>query len=160
VCGQEKPLSDFPKRMQVHRYKGHVPWCRACESERFHYYQHRDRLSYIKRTLRNTRARCKRNNIKFDEDLTTEFLNNLYEQQNGKCAISGLPLTWMFDEGHSNGGDRRGTNLSIDRLDPTGHYSTKNVRLVCDRANKIKSNLQEVDLYFWCDQIASNYKGK
>ena len=68
--------------------------------------------------------------------------------------MSGLPMTWMHEGLSSNHGSRRGTNISIDRIDSEQGYVPDNIRLVCDRVNKMKSNMTDGDFYFWCAVLA------
>lgn len=53
--------------------------------------------------------------------INIEDILNLYEEQNHRCALTGLELTYSKDD----------TNLSIDRINPGKDYSIDNIRLVC-----------------------------
>jgi len=96
------------------------------------------------------RQRVRRYEIEFDERVDLDFLCGLFKEQQGLCAVSNLPMTWMHEGLSSNHGSRRGTNISIDRIDPDIGYVPGNIRLVCDRVNKMRSNMTDGDLYFWC----------
>ena len=103
--------------------------------------------------------RAKKKEHEVSDELDVEFLLGIYQEQQGLCAISGLPLTWGYEgQEHANSGDRRGTNISIDRIDSSRGYVPGNVRLVCDRVNRIKSNMDDTDLYFWCCQISATMR--
>lgn len=86
--------------------------------------------------------------------MCVEDLFNIYRKQKGLCAITGLPMTWGNEGTHANSTERRGTNISVDKIDPHGIYEPNNVRLTCERANKIKSNMTDNELYFWTRQIS------
>lgn len=97
----------------------------------------------------------RRNKDKFQKEskVTKEFLKELYQRQEGKCAISGIELTYI----------RRTrkkilTNISLDRLDSSKPYSKDNVQLVCVGINLMKNNVDnEVFLKFFKEIIkASN----
>jgi len=102
--------------------------------------------------------RCARSKLKMSETLDEAFVLALFEAQNGRCAITNLPMTWGAEGLHSNSGERRGTNISIDRIDSNVGYELNNIRLVCDRVNKIKSSMDDIDLYFWTSIISEKMK--
>lgn len=157
ACKQDLPEKNFGprwKKMVDGRLDGYKPICAACEKEKNQKSRHANYSNYLKYLL----GKAKQRNVPFNRDLTANVLIELFKQQGGLCAVSNLPLTWTYDEGHAQSGNRRGTNISIDRIDSAGPYSKNNVRLVCDRVNKIKSNMNDDDLYFWCAQIASSMR--
>ena len=110
--------------------------------------------NYIASRFRDMRQRVKKSGGELNEDIDLDFLMRLYEEQEGLCAVSGLPMTWMHEGLSSNHGSRRGTNISIDRIDSDQGYVPHNIRLVCDRVNKMKSNMTDGDFYFWCAVLA------
>lgn len=57
--------------------------------------------------------------------ITKEDLMILWKSQNGKCAISGLDMTYELGEG------RLYTNVSIDQIIPSKGYTADNIQLVC-----------------------------
>lgn len=66
--------------------------------------------------------------------ITKEDLMILWKSQNGKCAISGLDMTYELGEG------RLYTNVSIDQIIPSKGYTADNIQLVCMAANQLKSD--------------------
>ena len=48
------------------------------------------------------------------------------------------------------------TNISIDRIDNDRGYDIDNIRLVCYRANVIRSNMSDTELWAWCQAIYSS----
>ncbi|MBV30860.1 MAG: hypothetical protein CL504_09515 [Actinobacteria bacterium] len=81
-------------------------------------------------------------------NLTVEILNDIYEQQKGFCAVSGLPLL------HTN--EEADFSISIDRLDNDKGYTDDNIRLVCRRVNLMRNNLTTEMFDWWCKQIAKD----
>lgn len=81
------------------------------------------------------------------EELDLSYLLDLYNNQKGLCAISGVPLT------NIRGSGRIPTNISIDRIDNNFGYTKKNVQLVCSIVNKMKSEYTEEQLLWWCSKI-------
>lgn len=96
--------------------------------------------------------RAKRYNIQFN--LTLEYLKELWLKQQGKCAISNIDMTYVFNCG------RIPTNVSIDRIDSAKGYIMNNIQLVCMACNQMKSDLFEHKLYEFCKAIVNNYESK
>lgn len=83
------------------------------------------------------------------EALSVDFMLELLEKQDGRCAISGQKLT--FTKVPSLG--RVHTNASIDQIVAGGGYTEDNVQLVCDTVNRMKSDMTQKELEFWCRAI-------
>ena len=83
-----------------------------------------------------------------------EYLKELWLKQQGKCAISNIDMTYIFNCG------RVPTNVSIDRIDSTKGYTINNIQLVCMACNQMKSDLSEYKLYEFCKAIVNNYESK
>ena len=92
-----------------------------------------------------------RTKIAYRRDLDINFLCQLYENQEGLCAVSGRQLTFICGSGVIP------TNISIDRIDPFGEYSENNVQLVCRQANTMKQRLSQEELAGWCEDIVNTY---
>lgn len=84
--------------------------------------------NYLSSLLLKTSYRKK----EYEFNLDIFFLLNLYEMQNGKCAISGIDMTHIAGQGKVS------TNISIDRIDPKKGYTKDNVHLVCLFINIMK----------------------
>jgi len=83
--------------------------------------------------------------------LTAEEVIELWEQQNGRCALSGTVLTH-----HRDGSGHKEHNASLDRKDPSIGYTIKNVQLVCYRVNIMKHALTE-DMFYWWTKTITDY---
>ena len=68
-----------------------------------------------------------------DIEVLTSFLKKLYAKQNGKCAISGMPLELQVGVGKPNP-----NKCSVDRIDSNRGYNHRNVWLVCWWVNQMK----------------------
>ena len=93
-------------------------------------------------------ARMKKEKSKKGWEITLEDVLELWELQKGRCALTGLFMTF-----HKDGSGRRDLNVSIDRIDPDVEYLVTNIQLVCLRVNTIKHTLKEDELYWWCKNI-------
>ncbi len=83
-------------------------------------------------------------------EITTGYLEELWDKQNGRCALSGVFMTWQSGEG------RQDLNVSIDRKSPDKGYIIGNIQLVTQRVNIMKHILKDAELYWWCKNIVTN----
>lgn len=79
--------------------------------------------------------------------LSQAYLLGLYNRQDGRCALSGVTLTWITGRGHTL------TNISIDRIDPKGEYVPGNVQLVCWVINVMRRDLDPDEFVDWCTKV-------
>ena len=89
------------------------------------------------------KARSARRNAPFPFAIDTDHLCELWERQNGKCALSGVHMTH-----HRDGSGRKDFNASMDRVIPDLGYVPGNVQLVCDRVNTMRHTLS-MDMFYW-----------
>jgi hypothetical protein len=107
--------------------------CKRCEKI---YIQKRTStiIHSFKGILRKISSSEKRMKNGFDLDL--EFLLELWNKQNQKCAISGIEMTTLKGQGVYFC-----SNVSVDKINPNLGYIKSNIQLVCSWANSAKSNL-------------------
>lgn len=74
-------------------------------------------------------------------DITIWDAWNLFENQNRKCALTGVPLRFATTAHGSDG------NASLDRIDSCKGYSIDNVQWVHKWVNILKSGLNDKDLF-------------
>lgn len=86
----------------------------------------------LKDRVRNAIGKAVR--LAWENDITVEWAVELYDNQNGKCALTGLPLDTGPVRAES-GRDRRPFRPSLDRIDSSRGYTKDNVRLVCSCVN-------------------------
>lgn len=84
---------------------------------------------------------------KLDFNLTKDYLKQLWDKQNGICALSGIAMTFDIDSGRTN------TNVSVDRINPNLGYTKDNIQLVCMAVNQMKSDLKLEELYMFCEAL-------
>lgn len=96
-------------------------------------------LGRIKTKVKTCHAAAK---PKYQEsDLTLEHLMELWNKQDGKCALTGKAMSHKFHSLYA---------VSVDRIDSTLGYMIGNVQLVCQSINYAKSNFTNQEfLYFW-----------
>jgi len=106
---------------------------------------------HVKNILRYTKSHSKK--IKREFNIIYEDVINLYEKQNGLCAISKIKMTYNHisdNESHDI------ENLSIDRIDPKKGYTKDNIQLVCVIVNRMKLDLEVNMFYQLCALVAQN----
>lgn len=114
--------------------------CYTCvqlaSKKRYTYARHNDLIYRKKRIINQKRNWCLRN--KTDFDLTVENLNWPIN-----CPVLGIPLNYL-DESTK---DLKNAP-SLDRIDPTKGYTADNVRVISNRANRLKldASVQEIEL--------------
>ena len=100
---------------------------------------------FIKDRFHGARSRSIKKGIEFE--LTLEYLKDLWNIQNGLCAITKIKMTHTILEGKLK------TNLSIDKVDPALGYTKDNIQLVCNIVNVMKSNMSIENLMYFCKLI-------
>ena len=72
------------------------------------------------------------------DSATIDDLLKMYDDQRGRCAVSGVKMTWAGGNGKA-----LPTAISIDRKNPKMGYALRNVRLVCFAVNAFKMNMTD-----------------
>ena len=157
ICGKYLPVDKFSHTDHYPYRDNHDARCTDCKTKQMQEvrekYDDETRLAKILRTrFYAARERAKKKGLDFD--LTIEFLKELWEKQDGKCAITKLPMTFLNDNG------RVYTNVSIDQIEPNAGYIKKNIQLVCMAVNQLKSDLTMNEVLTICKSIVENYNEK
>ncbi len=97
--------------------------------------------------FRAAKTRAKTQKLKFD--ITVEFLVKLYNSQEGKCALTGIP----FDLSKSDKFSRNPYNISVDRVSSNLGYTKDNVRLVLVCVNVALSEYGLDVLLHWTGKL-------
>lgn len=85
--------------------------------------------------------------------ITRDDLLELFNRQNGKCAISGVTMTWAR-------GRKLGTSISLDRIDSEKDYSIGNVRLICDAVNCFRGRMSDHEMLTMAKAIVAHMQPK
>jgi hypothetical protein len=70
---------------------------------------------------------------------TTDDLMALFKRQEGRCALSGITMTW-------NKGGILPTSISIDRIDLERGYAPDNIRLLCFSVNAFRGRMNDGEM--------------
>ena len=82
------------------------------------------------------------------KEISWSDIEDILRQQDGKCALTGIQLTFKREVGV-----KLKTNASIDRIVPGGPYIKENIRLVCSIVNKMRLDMTDEELKYWCSKI-------
>lgn len=105
--------------------------------------------SYFSRIKRGAKDR----NIKYSEDITIEYLWQLFIFQDKKCAITGIDLNFNTNLP----GEKSNQNASLDRIDSSKGYEDGNVQWVDRQINLMKRDMSQEDFIELCHKIAERY---
>ena len=86
-------------------------------------------------------------------EIELDYIRALWDLQEGKCALSGVHMTWQAGEG------KQDFNVGIDRKDPNKGYIIGNIQLVAQRVNVMKHTLGGSEFYWWCKTIVTKKEG-
>ncbi len=88
-----------------------------------------------------------------ETNLDVSFLLKRWEQQEGRCDLSGIPMTTIRGSGY-----RLPTNVSLDRIDRSKGFIKGNIRLVCWQAKQMRGTLDDEELVMFCRLILKDTK--
>ena len=149
-CKQEKELDQYETYTNSKTKRNQ---CYDCLYARRREKYTANPYAFITRMVSQLKSARRKQGHEFDLD--DKFFHELYDKQEGKCALTGWEMSWQRRP------DRRNErNISIDRINPSGNYEMKNLRLVCKRANLIKHTMTDAELKEWCEAILSTLSSK
>lgn len=95
------------------------------------------------------KSNAKERNLNFS--ISKEYIWNLYEQQNKKCALSGIPLIFS---GYSSTIEQ---TASIDRIDSNQGYIEGNIQIIHKDINIFKHKIPQEKFIKYCNLIAKQH---
>ena len=123
--------------------------------------QHRGVGDLTRSYLFKMKMSAKARNISWAEDLTIEFLWNLFLAQNKKCALSGMDIclrkdihTPINNKNHSL--DYSVFTASLDRVDSNKPYTKDNVQWVHRNVNIMKNSYKQDYFINLCSKIINH----
>lgn len=143
-----QPIENFYKRNSKSHIRRSV--CKYCALEAVRKCQ-TSFDGFIKHSIASAKKRARISGIEFALDF--EMMKQIYDQQNGKCAITGMTLTHNTNESHITA--RTHSNMSIDRIDSNKGYTEDNVQWVCVWVQISKSDWNQTDFEKWIIEAAS-----
>ena len=139
-CKETKPFRLFPYRVQYKDNK--EKRCKNCNNlNRKSRYENHSTDQIITTLLTTAKYSCMKREKKhrFDAailDITVDYIKELIEAQQNKCAYSGVEFIWEYGSNQKP---------SLDRIDSSKGYIKGNVHLVTTIVNQAKSDLMEIE---------------
>ena len=146
VCG-----NDFVARSGVHKFctetcKGKAKYLNGAVTTKRQYEQISGNWSrYFDRLLGKGRRGV----------LSRQDLLDKLEEQDGLCALSGIPLTNTLTQG-----TRYQNNASIDRIEAGGTYAPYNIQLVCSALNGFRRDCTVTEFIKYCEAVTKHQQSK
>jgi len=98
---------------------------------------------------------AKRNKREFNIDI--QYVWEVYELQGGKCALTGMPISFAdTKDAHAKGE----TTASLDRIDSRFGYIKGNVQWVHKWINCMKWDLTTEEFVHYCKMVANHSESK
>jgi len=154
VCKDIKPKTSefFQLRRTQPLQTGEILFdrtCKKCKVKATDRRRHASLFNHIKTLYQYAKYRAKIQQIPFT--IPPKYLHQLFEIQEGKCALTGVPLERKaYDKGINI------TNISVDKIDPSLGYVEGNIQLVCYWVNVAKFNLATEEFKKWCGYVVSH----
>lgn len=154
ICGEYKDQSEFSEHPYYVYRNNKDKRCKHCKQiqnkqARKNYSNETKLYKVLQERWLGARDRANNKGIPFT--ITKEDLLELWENQEGLCNISKIPMTFELDNG------RVFTNVSVDQKNPGQGYTKDNIQLVCSAVNQLKSNWDMDTVLYICKQIINNY---
>jgi hypothetical protein len=135
----------------LHRSKGSVKSC-GCEkhknkkSNKSPYWKGIGELSSTKWS--QIKRNAKKRNIEFN--LTIEEAYEVYLEQNKKCKLTGLDISFLISENSNN-------LASLDRINSKLPYEKTNIQWVCKKINYMKHCMTQEEFIYFCSLVVKNH---
>jgi len=139
-CGLDLPLDRFNL---TGKYR--VKTCKSCKVDQRNKLRNGSHEEYIRHALYGLKS--SRRNSGHEWDLKAEDVIDLWEAQEGRCALSGNIMA------RHRGYGATPFNMSVDRIDPAKGYNITNIQLTCWEANRMKHSLTPAEFFFWIRSI-------
>ena len=151
-CKRHLPQEEFETRESANKKSFTRSYCRECHQAKNNKSKSSNPHSYLANSCAQLKYARQKEGIEWF--LTSDDLVELWEEQEGKCALTGQIMTWYKGEGPQD------MNVSIDRIYPDKPYYKINIQLVCYRMNIMKHTLNDSELYWWCKNLVVSMESK
>ena len=122
-------------------------YCKNCEKLIKNEYKYKSINNFLKLLYRtskgNSKTRCK----KVDFSISFDEWVNIYNNQQGKCALTGIEMTISRENNNYN--------ISPDRIDSDKGYTKDNIQFVCVEINIAKNEHTNNEFIEMCRRVAN-----
>ena len=145
-CKHQKPMDEF----EVLNGKWKRSICKRCRTAEQNKNRSASPQAYLSHLCTQLKYTRNKKNPEMEWAIDPGDLAKIWDEQQGRCAISGVHMTHVKD-----GTGVHDFNVSIDRINPELHYLPDNIQLVCLRINTMKHNLPEDQFFWWIKNIVT-----
>lgn len=145
-CKHQKPMDEF----EVLNGKWKRSICKRCRTTEQNKNRSASPQAYLSHLCTQLKYSRNKKNPEMEWAIDPGDLAKIWDEQQGRCAISGVHMTHVKD-----GTGVHDFNVSIDRINPELHYLPDNIQLVCLRINTMKHNLPEDQFFWWIKNIVT-----
>lgn len=141
-CSGKADYKNNPKKLEKNR--GNISLLKGYESNRL------DEYSPFKYHANKARSRSKQKG--YETNLNTEYLKEVWDNQNGLCPYTGIEMELGRT---SKDEDIKKTPIkaSLDRIDPSKGYIKGNVEFVCYCVNVMKNDFTKEQMIDFINKI-------
>jgi hypothetical protein len=100
------------------------------------------------------RSKAKARTLPFE--ISAEQLWELYNRQEGKCALSGIPITLTTVINQQHNLDKSLMSASLDRIDNSKGYYIDNVQWIHKTLNAMRRQYSVEEYVYWCTLVANH----
>lgn len=146
-CMQELTSGLFDRKRSAK--DGLTSYCKECGKARSVKWQreNKDKIAYKRWEYRKSSPRWSLgSNLKgalarrpTDNPASIDDVMAMWDGQEGKCALTGIPMTWAQ-------GKVTSTSITIDRVDWEKGYSVDNIRLICHAINSFRGRMSDEEM--------------
>ena len=140
-AGQLQPASGVPSNNSVSG--GLSSNCKTCNTAVQRASVTKSVHAFIRNLFNRAKRRANRQGIPFDMKVEDWFA--IYDAQGGKCALSGIEMTFTYDKDHltfnAGANIKWPYNISPDQIDAGKGYVKGNVQFVCAQVNMMKGEV-------------------
>jgi hypothetical protein len=146
VCKIMKPSENYS--LDKKRKNGIHANCKECLYKREVERKYKNVNNFILDLYRNSFQRSKKSKVPFN--LTVDEWIDIYNTQQGKCALTGVEMTFLYKPGRNFE-----TNISPDQKIPKAGYTKENLHFVCWYVNQAKNDLNIDTFIEMCRRVAN-----
>jgi hypothetical protein len=110
------------------------------------------------RHLSQTKNRAKKSKKVLEFNITLEYIKQLWEEQQGRCALTGIPMVHPLRKDGKNVKEKSLFSGSIDRIDNDKGYIVGNIQFVTMGANYLKNDRTDDAALFFLGMMVENFQ--
>jgi hypothetical protein len=150
VCKKRKRIKEFESKTRITGTVSYRSSCRVCCRKKRNIKTTSDPHKFLAIIFTQLKSTRKHKRPDLEWEIVLDDVIDLWEKQEGFCALSGLLMTHTKD-----GEGKKDLNVSLDRINPNEGYKPGNIQLVAYRVNIMKHSLSEDLFLWWCENIVN-----